>query len=81
MKNILIIITIFACFLFSFTLLQNEDVNDKEKENKEKTEVNKDSQDFQTDIDERLKEIDKLDFSKIKESPKNTDFDAHADLD
>ncbi|MBT32683.1 MAG: hypothetical protein CMO01_23725 [Thalassobius sp.] len=81
MKKILIIISLFASFLFSFTLLQDDD-----KKKKEKTEVvpekkDKESKEFRSEIDTRLKEIDKLDFSKIDETPENSDFDAHAELD
>jgi hypothetical protein len=41
----------------------------------------KNDAEIESEIDLRLKNIDKLDFSKIEESKENPDFDAHAGLD
>jgi len=79
MKKVIIFTSIVAIFLFSFTLM-NDVEGESEKVNTEQKSI-KSETDLEAEIEVKLEDIEKLDFSKIKIANENPDFDAHAGLD
>jgi|GEM_PF-4639901 len=78
MKRIILITTILAAFLFSFTLMNSDE---KADDSNVESQISMEKKDIQSDINSRLESIDELDFSKIEVAKENPDFDAHAELD
>ncbi len=79
MKKFLIFASLAAIFLFSFTMMNDEGKDAGKALQNKNTEVVESNEN--SDIDKKLEEIEKLDFSKIETSKENPDFDAHAGLD
>ena len=79
MKKFLVFVSLAVIFLFSFTLINGED--EKPENTGNEADKNVTSMKMEKIEDAELENAEKLDFSKIKTSNENPDFDAHAGLD